>query len=382
MNQEYRQCAISVMDTIADPDIRFDTNGICNYYPEYKAGEKELVVAGEAGRLWVEQTVDEIKKAGKGKPYDCIMGLSGGVDSSYVAYLAKQYGLRPLAVHLDNSWNSELAVKNIEEIVNRLGFDLYTHVVNWDEFKDIQLSYIKASVIDIEAITDHAIGAIIATLARKHRVKYMLTGNNVVTEYVMPPSWLFNKNDHINLTDIHAKFGQVPLKTFPLYDTYLKNYMKYVLKARSIGFLNYLPYNKQAVKEKIAGEIGWRDYGGKHYESIFTKFYQAYILPVKFGVDKRKPHLSNLVFSGQISKEEALEELKKPLYADEDLRNDYDFVLKKFGLTDEQFQRYMKQPPRKHTDFAVEKPLRDRYPIMKLISPITSFVRNRGKQTH
>jgi len=379
MKQEYRQCSMSVMDTIADPDIRFDTNGICNYYQEYKKGENELVLSGKKGELKIEQTVETIKSAGKGKAYDCIMGLSGGVDSSYVAYLAKQYGLRPLAVHLDNSWNSELAVKNIEQIVNRLGFDLHTHVVNWDEFKDLQLSYIKASVIDIEAITDHAISATIAKLAKKHGVKYMLTGNNVVTEYVMPPSWIFNKNDHVNLLDIHARFGSLPLKTFPVYDTYLKNYIKYVLKAQAVGLLNWLPYNKAEVKKKITNELGWRDYGGKHYESIFTKFYQAYILPTKFKVDKRKSHLSNLIFSQQIGKEAALLELEKPLYPEDEFKNDYEFVLKKFDLTGDQFQQYMKEPVRKHTDFAVEKPLREKYAAVRLISPLTKLIRSREK---
>jgi N-acetyl sugar amidotransferase len=374
MNERYQQCSISVMDTIADPDIVFDERGISNYYYEYKKAEADWVFTGTEGEKKLDEAIDKIKKAGKNKTYDCILGLSGGVDSSYVAYLAKQYGLRPLVVHFDNGWNSELAVKNIESMVNKLGFDLYTLVVDWEEFKDIQLSYIKASVIDIEVVTDHAITGTIARLSKKHGIKYSLSGNNVVTECIMPRSWVFNKDDHINLRAIHKTFGTKPLKSYPLFDTYLKKYMHNVLSAESIKILNYVPYNKQEVKDFISKELGWRDYGGKHYESVFTKFYQAYILPEKFKVDKRKAHLSTLIFSGQISKEQVIAELQKPLYTPEDFKIDYDFVLKKFDLTDKEFQKLMQNPVKKHTDFEVETSLFSRYPLLKLIKPISRLL--------
>jgi N-acetyl sugar amidotransferase len=373
-DKAYQQCSISVMDTIADPDINFDENGISNYYHEFKKGEIEYTLQGIEGEKRVDEIIQKIKAAGKDKPYDCIVGLSGGVDSSYIVYLAKQYGLRPLVVHFDNGWNSELAVKNIESMVSKLGFDLYTLVVNWDEFKDIQLAYLKASVIDIEVVTDHAITGTIARLCKKHGIKYSLSGSNVVTEFIMPKSWIFNKSDHVNLKAIHKAFGLLPLKTYPIFNTYLKKYLSKYLTLESISLLNYLPYNKDAVKNLITKELGWRDYGGKHYESIFTKFYQAYILPTKFGVDKRKAHLSNLILSGQITKQEALEELAKPLYEPADFKKDYEFVLKKFGLTDVEFQNLMKLPVKKHTDFEIETSIFKRYPILRIVKPFARLI--------
>ncbi len=373
--QPFQQCTISVMDNIADPDIRFDGKGICNYYYDFKQAEKDIVITGEEGKRKLQETIDKIKAAGKGKKYDCILGISGGVDSSYLAYIAKQYGLRPLAVHLDNGWNSELAVKNIENLVSKLNLDLHTIVVDWNEFKDIQLSYLKASVIDIEVVTDHAITGTIMRLCKQYGIKYSLTGNNVVTEFVMPKSWIFNKSDHVNLLDIHKRFGTVPIKTYPIFDTYLKKYAHFVLKTESIGLLNYLPFHKDDVKALLAKELGWRDYGGKHYESVFTKFYQAYILPQKFKVDKRKAHLSTLVFSGQMTKEQALKELEQPLYTEAAFKQDYEFVLKKFSLSDEAFKSIMELPVRRHDEFAVESSVYSRYPLLKFIRPVMKFIR-------
>ncbi|HRF25100.1 MAG TPA: N-acetyl sugar amidotransferase, partial [Chitinophagaceae bacterium] len=313
------------------------------------------------------QWVDVIKKSGKGKPYDCIAGVSGGVDSTYLVYIAKQLGLRPLVVHMDNGWNSELAVKNIESVVNKLGLDLYTLVVNWDEFRDIQLAYLKASVIDIEVVTDHAISGTIARLCKKHGIRYSLTGNNHVTEFTMPSAWTFNKNDHVNLLDIHKQFGSVPIKTYPLFNSNLKRYVRWVLKTESVGLLNFIPFNKQEVKNIITNELGWRDYGGKHYESIFTKFYQAYILPEKFKVDKRKAHLSTLIFSGQLTKEQALAEIALPLYEPSNFKTDYEFVLKKFNLSDDAFKKIMNAPVRSHYDFEIEKSVYEKFRILKLL---------------
>lgn len=369
--EHYRQCTLSVMDTVADPDIRFDEKGICNYYQDYLKAAAEHVKSGEEGKRELETLINRIKDDGKGKPYDCIMGLSGGVDSSYVAYLCKQYGLRPLAVHFDNGWNSELAVKNIENMVNKCGFDLYTLVVDWEEFKDIHLAYIKASVVDIEVPTDHAIGATLYKLALKHNIKYSLSGSNVNSEFVMPRSWIFNKADHINLLDIHKQYGTKKIKTFPLNDTMLKKRVQ-MAKTQSVNLLNYVDYNKLEAKKIIGQELGWRDYGGKHYESLFTKFYQAYILPEKFGIDKRKPHLSSLIFSGQMNKEEALEELKQPLYEPSVLAQEKSFFLKKLGLSESEWQTIMNTPRRSHYDFATERPLDEHY---KWIKPLKKAYR-------
>jgi N-acetyl sugar amidotransferase len=375
MERPYQQCAITVMDTIADDDIRFDDKGICNYYYDFKRAEQEQVFSDRQGREKLNEIVAAIKEAGKNKPYDCIMGLSGGVDSTYVAYQAKQLGLRPLAVHFDNGWNSELAVKNIENIVSRLQLDLHTLVVDWEEFKDIQLSYMKASVVDIEVVSDHGIFTTLYKLAKKHKIKYILSGNNVATEYIMPRSWLFNKMDHVNLRSIHKQFGTVPFKTYPVYDTALKKYINDILQIKTVTILNYLPYNKKAVKELIAKELGWKDYGGKHYESIFTKFYQAYILPTKFHIDKRKAHLSTLICSGQMTKEDALKELAQPLYTPEALKLDYEYVLKKLGLGTAAFEAIMKLPPKKHTDYPIERGLFDRYPVLRPLKPLARMIR-------
>ena len=370
----YRQCAVSVMDNIADPDITFDEKGISNYYYEFNEAYKRMVHEGEEGKSLFAELAEKIKTEGKDKPYDCIMGLSGGVDSTYVAYIAKQYGLRPLAVHFDNGWNSELAVKNIENIVQKLGFDLHTYVINWEEFRDLQIAYLKASVIDIEAITDHAIFATLYRMAGEMGIKYILSGTNVQTEGTLPKSWIHSKGDHINIKSIHKTFGTVPLKTFPFMDAKVKRYYMEIKGVHSISIPNYFEYNKAKVKELIQKELGWRDYGGKHYESIWTRFYQGYILPTKFKVDKRKAHLSDLIFSKQITKEQAIEELAKPIYDPEVFKQDYDFVLKKLGFTEEEFQAIMNKPPASHYDYDYEMAVDKRYPFLKPVKALYRMI--------
>lgn len=357
----YRQCALTVMDNIADPDIRFDKDGVCQYYHDYQKAAAEGVFTGEAGTKKVAELIGSIKEAGRGKQYDCLIGLSGGVDSTYVAWLAKQHGLRPLAVHLDNGWDSELAVKNVENIITRCGFDLSTLVIDWDEFRDIQLAYLRASVVDIEVVSDHAIFSSMYRLARKHGISCILSGTNIVTEQIMPPSWLYSKMDFANLEDIHNRYGRIKLKTYPSFN--FKQYVYYsaVLKLTPVSILNYVPYNKAQVKEIIQAELGWRDYGGKHYESQFTKFYQAYILPEKFHIDKRKAHLSTLICSGQISKQFAEDELAKPLYEPSQLKADREYVCKKLGITDAEFGEIMTLPVQPHSAFRSDRKLKENY---------------------
>jgi N-acetyl sugar amidotransferase len=376
----YRQCSITVMDNIADPHITFDENGICNYYHEYQEAARTGVHTGQAGEEQLAALVNKVKKEGQGKPYDCLIGLSGGVDSTYVAYLVKQLGLRPLAVHLDNGWNSELAVKNVENIITKLGFDLYTLVVNWEEFRDIQLAYLRASVVDIEVVSDHAIFATMYKLAREKNIGTIISGTNIVTEYIMPPDWLYQKMDFANLKDIHNRYGKIKIKTYPTFD--FKKYVYYsaVLRLTPVSILNYIPYNKKEVKEVIKRELGWRDYGGKHYESIFTKFYQAYILPEKFHIDKRKAHLSTLICSGQLTRAEALAELTAPLYNPADLKTDKEYVMKKLGLSQEEFDQIMKLPVKRHQDYKSDKKLKASYmnlliktaPLRKKVKKIIS----------
>jgi N-acetyl sugar amidotransferase len=357
----YRQCSLTVMDNIADPDIVFDDKGISNYYYEYQEAEKAGVLTGEAGKNKLTALVAAMKEAGRGKPYDCLIGLSGGVDSTYVAWLVKDLGLRPLAVHLDNGWNSELAVKNIENIISKLGIDLFTLVINWQEFKDIQLAYLRASVVDIEVVSDHAIFATMYKLAKEKNIGYIISGTNIVTEHIMPPSWLYKKMDFSNLKDIHKKYGKLKLKTYPSFD--FKKYVYYsaVLRLTPVSILNYVPYNKKEIKAFITKELNWRDYGGKHYESVFTKFYQAYILPEKFHIDKRKAHLSTLICAGQITKEAAIAELEQPIYPNGELGQDKEYVLKKFGLTEREFDHIMQLPVHRHEDFKTDTHLKEGY---------------------
>lgn len=359
----YQQCSLSVMDNIADPDITFDEKGICNYYYEYLAAAKQQVFEAEEGQRKYDSLIAKIKADGQGKKYDCILGVSGGVDSTYLAYLAKEAGLRVLCVHFDNGWNSELAVKNIQNIVEKCGFDLYTYVIDWEEFKDIQLAYFKANVIDIEAVTDIAIFSALDNICKTQQIKHIIDGRNVVTEHTLPPSWICK--NHSNLRDIHRQFGTTKLKSYPLISPIRRRILAKTKPFTSWPLLNYVPYNKAEVKTKIINELSWRDYGGKHYESVFTRFYQGYILPNKFKVDKRKAHLSNLIFSGQLNKEAALKELALPIYPEELFVNDLTFVLKKLNFSESEFKQYMSTPARPHTAYSISISLFDEYPVLK-----------------
>ena len=350
----YRICTRCVMDT-TDPRILFDKNGVCFHCYQYAAMEKNQPDPESALKM-LNRIVQEAKENGKDRAYDCVIGLSGGVDSSYLAYLlVDRFGLRPLAVHMDNGWNSDLAVKNIGNIVRRLDIDLHTHVVDWEEFRDIQISYLKASVIDIEAITDHAINALMYRATADHDIACLLGGTNKITEYIMPIDWAFNKYDVVNLKSIHNKYGQIPLNTFPQMGPERLKYYKREKKIHRYDPLDYIDYNKAEAKSILQKELKWKDYGGKHYESVFTRFYQGYILPRKFNADKRKAHLSTLINSGQMTREEALEELKHPPCPEDMAREDYEYVAKKFGFSPDEFEEILSQPARSHFDFATDR---------------------------
>ena len=366
-SEEYRQCSKTVMDTIADPNIKFDEQGVCNYWHAYQAVASKQLIHGEAGRDKWKNTVAKLKSEGKGKKYDCIIGVSGGIDSTYIAYLVKQAKLRPLVVHFDNGWNSEIAVGNINKIIEYLDADLFTLVINWEEFRDLQRAYFKAGVVDIEALTDHAIYGTLYRVAAEKNIKYVIGGLNCETEQVMPKTWNYSKLDHVNILDIHSQYGELKLKTFPIFNTVKKKYYLNFKKLTFVSPLNWAPYNKEEVKRVIAKELGWVDYGGKHHESVFTKFYQNYILPTKFKIDKRKAHLSNLICSVQMTKEEALKELALPIYDENELVEDKEFVLKKLGFTEQEFDEIMNAEPQKHSDFKTERPIDEQFPVLKPI---------------
>ena len=368
----YRQCSMSVMDNIADPNITFDEKGICNYYYEYLEAEKAMVLKGEEGEKKYNELIAKIKYDSRGRKYDCILGVSGGVDSTYLAYLAKKAGLRVLCVHFDNGWNSELAVKNIQNIVEKCSFDLYTYVIDWEEFKDLQIAYFKAGVIDIEAVNDLAIFLSLEKICIKFDIKYIIDGRNVVTENTLPLSWI-NK-DYQNLLNIHKKFGTLKLKSFPSINRWQRNYIDFKNKYQKIMLLNYFDYNKHDAKITITEEFNWIDYGGKHYESVFTRFYQGYILPEKFKIDKRKAHLSNLIFSGQISKEEALSQLNEPIYNQNQFENDFKLVLKKLEFTKESFETYLNSPSVPHEYYGLSRPLSEDLKFLRILKPLKTLI--------
>jgi N-acetyl sugar amidotransferase len=346
MKSPYRLCCRCVMDTSA-PGIEFDAGGVCSYCRIHE----EKVALTPAQRPGAQDRLQEVVhtlKAQRRGDYDSIVGLSGGVDSSYVAHQAVKLGLRPLAVHFDNGWNSELAVKNIEQMVTRLGLDLQTFVIDWEEFRDIQRSFFKANVVDIEMVTDHAIFAAMYRLARQHGIRYILSGTNAATESIMPPAWQHFKFDLRNLKAIHRRFGTRPIRRYPTLSVWGMAWNHYVRGAKSVSLLNYLPYRKSDAIRTLQAELGWQYYGGKHYESAFTKFYQAHILPVKFGIDKRRIHFSDLVMNGEMTRDEALLELEKPLYDPVALEQDREYVCKKLGFTAEEFAQYMAAPPVSH----------------------------------
>lgn len=376
MINKIKNCTRCLLNAENVKNITFNASHLCNYCQYYDTVTAKLGNI-EQKQLWITKKVDEIKLSGLKKEFDCILGVSGGVDSTFLANWTKENGLRPLVVHFDNGWNSELATENIQNICNKLGYSLSTYVINWEEFKELQLAYLKAGVVDIEALTDHAIMATIYNIAKKYKLKYTISGFNYATEAIMPKGWVFDKGDWANIKDIYKKFGNgKSIKSFPHISFYKKLYNHWFLKLESIQVLNYIPYNKGEAKKLISEKLNWRDYGGKHYESIFTKFYQAYILPTRFGIDKRLAHYSNLICSQQITKEQALIELKQPLYNENDLLNEKEYVLKKLGLSLADFDKLMNESERSHTLFKTETKLWKNY--FKLLN-ILKFKFNSAK---
>ena len=348
MTTTYRICTRCVMDT-TDPDIQFDENGICNHCRQYdNLMKKNVFTAAETGQE-LKKIIAQIKQEGANKQYDCIIGVSGGVDSTYVAYKVKELGLRPLAVHLDNGWDSELAVKNIEQVLKKLNIDLYTHVIDWEEFKDLQLAFLKASTPDSEIPSDHAIFSLMYQMAEKIGVKYIVTGINTRTESHLPKAWSQGHYDWKYIKSVQKQFGTVELKTYP--HMHLWTYFRYLMTQKRLNILDHLNYIKQEAMQLLEQELGWKYYGGKHYESIYTRFYQGYILPKKFGYDKRKTHLSSLICSGEMTRAAALAELKKEPYPCEMQEEDKEYVLKKFGLTAEEFENLMCLPKKTYWDY-------------------------------
>lgn len=386
MDKTYQICTRCVMDT-SDPHIVFGRDGRCNHCTDWIKSRLDHQMSVAEQKTALATNIARIKEEGQGKEYDCIIGISGGTDSTYLAYLVvNQFGLRPLAVHLDNGWNSKLAVKNIKNIVRRLDIDLYTHVIDWEEFKQLQLAYLKASVIDIEVLTDHAIKAVIYEAAAQNGVGTILPGFNPDTEDILPKAWTFAKNDLVNLIDINDKYGSAEIRTFPILGS--RRMRAYSKDIRQFFVYRYHPFDLTAARETISRELKWQDYGGKHYESVFTRFYQGYILPRKFGIDKRRAHFSSQILMNKLGRSEALRKLEEPTYDPEMMARDFDYVIKKFDLTKEAFEQIMTTPPRSHFDYKTswrsklqKKVLLPTNPgLVKMKNLITTIVKKGGHE--
>jgi N-acetyl sugar amidotransferase len=372
-----RVCTRCVMDT-TDPEITFDAHGVCSHCHSYDEAVAS-VPQGEAKARILADTVERIKREGRDKEYDCLIGVSGGVDSTYTALKVKELGLRPLAVHFDSGWNSELAVANIEKVVKALDIDLITHVVDWDEMRDLQLAFLRAGVANADIPTDHGFVAVLYQLAAQHGIRYLISGHNMTTEWILPKAWGYGSRDLRHIRAIQRRFGTRRLKRYPqlglLYDVV---YVRLIKRIRKFELLNYLPqpYVKAEAMRVIQERLGWRYYGGKHYESVFTRFFQAYYLPVRFGFDKRKAHLSSLIVSGQLSREEALEELRGDTYPPELLEQDRLYVIKKLGISEQEFDAIMRAPTHTHRDFPSNEALiRSMFAVRSALRGVRSFVR-------
>lgn len=341
------------MDT-TDSKIVFDEKGVCDHCNTFYKDVLPNWHTGERGLRELEALVAKIKEDGKNRDFDCIIGMSGGIDSSYLLYLAKEkMGLRPLVFHVDAGWNSQEAVNNIQRLVDSLGLDLFTEVIDWEEIKDLQLAFFKSGVPHIDVPQDHAFFATMYKFARQHNIKYILTGANLSTECIRNPlEWMYYQSDSIQLRDIHRKFGARPLKNYPTTSIlYHKVWLPYVKGIRAVRPLNYGPYIKQEAMKFLEERFGWQPYPQKHFESRFTRFYEGFWLPTRFGYDTRKVQFSSLIVTGQMTREEALEKLKEPALDADTVRQEFEYVATKLGITTAELQTYLDMPKKTYRDY-------------------------------
>jgi N-acetyl sugar amidotransferase len=345
-----RVCTRCVMST-TDPDITFDAEGRCNHCTDYLERIANLTYRPGASERELEAVVERIKAKGRKKEFDCVVGISGGVDSCYAAYVVKSLGLRPLAVHMDNGWDSDTASKNIKNVARTLGIEYQSVVLDWEEFRDLQLAFLRASVPEIETPTDIAIPAALHSVAAEHGVRFIIMGGNYATEGILPRAWHYNAKDVRFLKAVHRQFGGRKLATFPSFGFVKESYYKFVKGIRLVYLLNHVPYSKDEAMQKLQDDLGWEYYGGKHYESKITGFVQSYILPVKFRIDYRRATLSSQICAGGITREEALEILKTPPFDAARAQEEKAYVAKKFGITVEEMDAILAAPPRTHRDY-------------------------------
>ncbi|HNV23439.1 MAG TPA: N-acetyl sugar amidotransferase [Candidatus Omnitrophota bacterium] len=362
MNSPYQICSRCVLDTTV-ADIRFDEKGECHYCHIHDALGKEFPLTFDGQKKFLA-IINEIKQKGHNKKYDIIVGVSGGRDSTYALLKIVELGLRPLAVHLDNGWNSEIAVTNIKNATNKLGVDLLTHVLDWEEFKDLQLSFLKASVPDAEIPTDVAIHGILHKIAAQEHISYVVFAHSFRTEGVAPLSWTYMDGEYIK--SVQKRFGRRKLKTFPNMTALDVFYYRFIKNIRVVPLLAYLKYDQKEVTERLSKELGWNYYGGHHHESYYTHFFQSYYLPKKFNIDKRKVEYSALIRSGQMTRQKALDEIQNHPYPyDEELVR---YAIKKLGLTKKEFDDIMAVSNKSFRDYSTY------YPFIKALKPLLAVV--------
>ena len=346
-------CTNCVMDT-SDSNIVFDDKGVCDHCNDFYANVQPNWHTNEKGRKELDAIVEKIKKEGQGKDFDCILGMSGGVDSSYLLHLAvKELGLRPLVFHVDGGWNSELAVHNIQVMIDNLNLDLYTEVINWEEMKDFQLAFFKSGLPHIDIPQDHAFVATLYKFADKYNIKYILNGGNISTECVRNPmEFLYYGTDMAQIRDIRKQFSTSKMETYP-FSPVLKHkfYLRYIKGVKVVKPLNYMPYVKEDALKLLSDFYGWTPYPQKHFESRFTKFYEGYWLPKRFGFDTRRVQYSSLILTGQLSRDEALEKLKKPAYNPETIDEEFKYIATKLGITVEELREYFTMPKKFYWDY-------------------------------
>lgn len=345
------ECNRCLMNNSIDVNIEFDEHGICNHCNSFDQKKSIRLVSDEDRELAFSNLISKIKKSNTKGKYNCIVGVSGGVDSSYVAYLAKKNGLRPLCIHLDNGWNSELAVDNIQKILTKLDIPLYTHVIDWNEFRKLQLSFLKSGTPDGEIPSDHAIQATLWQEASKRGIKYILSGMNFSTESIAVETNAYGHYDWKYIKSVHKLFEDSTLKTYPRFSLLKLFYYTFIKNIRIVGILNYINYSKDEAVETLKNELGWRSYSGKHHESVYTRFFQGYFLPKKFNIDKRIGHLSDLIKTNQISKDEARKVLLEPTYDLQLQADDKEFALKKLKISEKEFDEIINSKNRTFREY-------------------------------
>ena len=352
-NNTYKICTKTVMDT-SDPSIRFDMNGISDHFHDFNDYILPTWNHGKNQNHILDKYVSEIKKHGKNQEFDCILGLSGGFDSSYMLhYAVKELGLRPLVFHVDGGWNTETSVHNIDVLVSKLNLDLYTQVIDWDEMRDFQLAFIKSGVPYLDIPQDHAFIASLYHFAHKHKIKYIINGGNFSTECVQYPIEYYNYGtDMPFLNDIISKYSTIQMKTYPFSSIlFHKVYLRYLKGIKVFKLLNYTPYIKNDAQEVLETEYGWKPYPQKHFESRFTRFFEGYLLPSRFGFDPRRVQLSSLILSNQITREEALNIIDKPSLSEDFVQNEFKFISNKLEISMDELNHYFSLPKKYYWDY-------------------------------